>query len=60
MLLEPWCSWSITIGWHPLGLKTETFLTKTSRIKRSQVMSMVKFSPKAFNFGYEFVLLVIF
>ena len=37
-----------------------SFLTKTSRIKRSQVMSMVKFSPKAFNFGYEFVLLVIF
>ena len=33
------------------------FLLRLSRIKRSQVMSMVKFSPTALNFGYDFVLL---
>ena len=38
------------------------FLTNLSLIiiKLSQVMSMVKFIPTAFNFGYDFVLLVIF
>ena len=36
------------------------FLLRLSRIKRPQVMSMVKFSPIALNFGYDFVLLVHF
>ena len=36
------------------------FLLWLSRIKRTQVMSMVKFSPIALNFGYDFVLLVYF
>ena len=36
------------------------FLLRLSRIKRPQVMSMVKFSPTALNFGYDFVLLVHF
>ena len=31
---------------------------RLSRIKRSQVMSMVKFGPTTLNFGYDFVLLV--
>ena len=34
------------------------FLLRLSRIKRSQVMSMVKFGPTTLNFGYDFVLLV--
>ena len=33
-----------------------SFLTKTN----PQVMSMVKFSPIAINFGYDFVLVVLF
>ena len=36
------------------------FLLRLSRIKRPQVMSMVKFSPIALNLGYDFVLLVHF
>ena len=37
------------------------FFTKTkSRIKRPQVMSIVKFCPAALDFGYDFVLLVHF
>ena len=36
------------------------FLLRLGRIKSSQVMSMVKFGPRALNFGYDFVLLVIF
>ena len=36
------------------------FLLGLSRIKHPQVMSMVKFGPRALNFGYDFVLLVIF
>ena len=36
------------------------FLLRLSKIKRPQVMSMVKFSPTALNFGYDFVLLVRF
>ena len=36
------------------------FLQRLSRIKRPQVMSMVKLSPIALNFGYDFVLLVHF
>ena len=35
-------------------------LLRLGRIKSSQVMSMVKFSPIALNFGYSFVLLVHF
>ena len=35
------------------------FLLRLSLIKPSQVMTMVRFSPTALNFGY-FVLLVIF
>ena len=58
MLLEPWCTGSITSGWHHLGLKSVfgRFLLRLSRIKRPQVMSMVKFSSTALNFGYDFVL----
>ena len=36
------------------------FLLKLSLIKPSQVMYMVKFSPTALNFGYDFVLIVDF
>ena len=36
------------------------FLLRISMIKHPQVMSMVKFSPIALNFGYDFVLLVHF
>ena len=36
------------------------FFLRLSRIKRSQVMWMVKFSPTALNFGYDFLLLVHF
>ena len=36
------------------------FLLRLSRIKRPKVMSMVKFSPIALNFGHDFVLLVHF
>ena len=36
------------------------FLLTLSRIKRPQVMFMVKFSPTALNFGYDCVLLVHF
>ena len=36
------------------------FLLRLSRINSFQVMSMVKFIPTAFNFGYDFVLLVHF
>ena len=36
------------------------FLLRLGRIKRSQAMYMVKFSPIALNFGYDFVLLVHF
>ena len=36
------------------------FRLRLSRIKCSQVMSMVKFSPTALNLGYDFVLLVNF
>ena len=48
------CTGSITSGsgWHHLGL------LRLNRIKRPQVMFMVKFSPTALNFGYDFVLLV--
>ena len=45
-----------------LGLESVLgcFSLRLSRIKRSQVMSMVKFSPTALNFGYDFALLVHF
>ena len=33
---------------------------RLSRIKPSKVMVMVKFSPTALNFGYDFVLIVYF
>ena len=36
------------------------FLLRLSRTKSFQVMFMVKFSPTALNFGYDFVLLVLF
>ena len=36
------------------------FLLRLSKIKRPQVMSMVKFSPITLNFRYDFVLFVIF
>ena len=36
------------------------FFLRLSRIKRSQVMWMVKFSPRALNFVYDFVLLAHF
>ena len=45
-----------------LGLESVLgcFSLRLSRIKRSQVMSIVKFSPTALNFGYDFALLVHF
>ena len=36
------------------------FLIRLSRIKRPQIMSMIKFSPIALNFGYDFVLSIHF
>ena len=45
------CAWNVFFG---------RFLLRLSRIKRPQVMSMVKLSPIALNFGYDFVLLVHF
>ena len=42
----------------PLGSR-KCFFAR-GRIERSQVMSMVKFSPIVLNFGYDFVLLVHF
>ena len=36
------------------------FLLRLSRIKGPQVISMVKFSPIALNFSYDFVLYVHF
>ena len=39
------CVWRLIFG---------RFLLRLSRIKRPQVMSMVKFSPIALNFGYDF------
>ena len=52
---------SITRSWHHLDLGIVylvfvCFLLRLSRIKRPQVTSMVKFSPTALNFGYDFVL----
>ena len=62
LLLEPRCTGSITSGWHHLSLESVfcRFLLRLSRITRLQVMSMVKFSPIALNFGYDFILLVHF
>ena len=37
-----------------------SFLTKTKQDQVPQVMSMVRFSPTALNFDYDFVLLVHF
>ena len=59
MLLEPWCTGSIISGWA-WKVFFGRFLLILSRIKRPQVMSMVKFCPTALNFGYAFVLLVHF
>ena len=56
MLLEPQCTGSNTSSRHPLC----RFLLRLSRIKSFQVMFMVKFSPTALNFGYDFVLWVHF
>ena len=42
------------------GITKSVFGLSLSRIKRPQVMSMVKYSPRALNFGYDFVLLVHF
>ena len=60
MLLGPWCTSPI----NHLGLEKVfgCFLLRIrlSRIKRPQVMSMVKFSPTAFKFGYDFAALVHF
>ena len=62
MLLEPPCTGSITSGWHHLVLESFFLVVyyRLGRIKRSQVMSMEKFSPTALNFGYDFVLLAHF
>ena len=45
---------------EPLECLFGHFLLTLSRIKRPQVMFMVKFSPTVLNFGYDFVLLVHF
>ena len=45
------CVWKLIFG---------RFLLRLSLIKPTQVMFMVKFSPTALNFGYDFVLLVHF
>ena len=57
-LLEPWCSGSITCGWHPWPIKYfGWFILRLSKISHSQVKSMVKFGRTALSFGYDFVLL---
>ena len=59
MLLEPWCTDSITSQWlAPLGPRSVFggFLL----LVKTKLMSMVKFSPTALNFGYDLVLLVHF
>ena len=47
--------------WNHIALSQSPFVGTPSvwrsRIKRPQVMSMVKFSPITLNFGYDFVLL---
>ena len=63
MLLEPEYTGSITSSWHPLCLEMNFLVVSTIRIsliKPSQVMFMVKFSPAALSFVYDFVLLVLF
>ena len=63
MLLEPQCTGSNTSNRHPLCMECNflgRFLLRLSLIKPSQVMFMVKFSPTALNFDYDFVLLVHF
>ena len=63
MLLELWCTGSITSGWHQLGLESVfwSFLTKTEQDQAPpKAMSIIKFSHTALNFGYDFVLLVHF
>ena len=63
MLFKPWCTGWITSGCHHLGLESVffgRFLLRLSRVNRPQVMSMVKFSPTAFKFGYDFAALVHF
>ena len=63
MLLEPEYTGSITSSWHPLCLEMNFLVVSTIRIsliKPSQVMFMVKFSPTALKFGYDFVLIVHF
>ena len=44
---------------HPVH-KNDYYRVRPSRIKRPQVMSMVKLCPIAINFGYDFALLVHF
>ena len=61
--VELQCTGSITSSRHPLCLEINffgRFLPRLSLIKPSQVMLMVKFSPTALNFGFDFVLLVHF
>ena len=63
MLLEPLCSSSITSQWSASLWPGKCFflsLIRLSRIKRSQAMSIVQFSPTALKFGYDFVLTVNF
>ena len=63
MLLEPQWTGSITSSRLFLCLKIDffgRFLLRLSLIKPSLAMSIVKFIHRAFNFGYDFVLLVHF
>ena len=62
MLLGPQCTGLITSSWHPCVWKLTfgRFLLRQSLIKPSQVMFMVKSSPTALDFGYDFVLLGFF
>ena len=58
------CCWSMVHRLNHQWLATHgprkrffgRFLLRLSRIKRPRVTSMVKFSPMALNFGYDFVL----
>ena len=48
--------YSISPRFGPEIVSLGRFFLRLSRIKHPQVMSMVKFSSTALNFGYDFVL----
>ena len=62
MMLEPWCTGSITSGRQPLGLENvfgRLIILRLCRIKCSPAMCLVKFSPTALNFVYDFFFLLL-